>query len=111
MPRLRIVIVDDHPAVRYEWRRIVGAHGGMDVVAEAAEGQEALRCVRALQPSVVLMDVAMSGWNGIKTTQRIAEACPDVSVIAVSILGDPCIVRAMLDAGATGYVLKQNASD
>jgi two-component system, NarL family, response regulator NreC len=107
---LRIVIVDDHTEIRDALRRIVDAQGDMEVVAEASNGQVALGCVQALLPSVVLMDVSMPGWSGVTTTEKVRGACPEVKVIAISRHDDPAIVRAMLEAGAAGYLLKQRAS-
>jgi two-component system response regulator NreC len=104
---LRIVIVDDHAVVRDGLRQVVSAYADMEVVAEAADGEEALRCVLRYRPSVVLMDISMPGWSGITTTQKVIEAVPSTRVIGVSRHVDLGIVRGMLGAGAAGYVLKQ----
>lgn len=106
---IRVVIVDDHDAVRDGLRALVSNQKDMAVSAEASNGQDALRCVRAVCPSVVLVDMSMPGWSGVTTTRKILEACPDTKIIAVSRYDDPGIVQGMLAAGAAGYVLKQNA--
>jgi DNA-binding NarL/FixJ family response regulator len=81
----------------------------MVVSAEAGNGQDAVQCVQAECPSVVLMDVSMPGWSGVTTTRKVLEVCPETRIIAVSRYDDPSVVQGMLAAGATGYVLKQNA--
>ena len=107
---IRVVIVDDHEAVRHGLRAIVSAQDDMKVSAEASNGEDALECVRSLRPSIVLMDVSMPGWSGLTTTRKVIEAYPDTRIIALSRYDDPSVVRGMLDAGATGYVLKQHAA-
>ena len=106
---IRVVIVDDHPAVREGLRALLSNQEDIEVSAEASNGHDALQSVRAVCPSVVLMDVSMPGWTGAMTTRRILEACPGTRIIAVSRYDDPGVVRSMLDAGAAGYVLKQHA--
>jgi DNA-binding NarL/FixJ family response regulator len=107
---IRIVIVDDHEAVRDGLSALVSNEPDMEVSAEASNGQDALERVRAVRPTVVLMDVSMPGWSGMTTTRRVLEVCPGTKIIALSRYDDPSVVRGMLDAGAVGYVLKQNAS-
>lgn len=106
---MRIVIVDDDAEVRARLRLIVSSETDMDVVGEASDGHQALRMVQTLRPLIVLMDISMPGWSGLTTTRMILRACPSVRVIAVSGHQDPSVVQAMLDAGAAGYLLKQNA--
>jgi DNA-binding NarL/FixJ family response regulator len=107
---IRVVIVDDHQAVRDGLRALVNDQNDMEVSAEATNGPDALECVRTLCPSVVLMDVSMPGWSGVTTTRKILAECPDTKIIAVSRHGDASFVEGMLGAGAIGYVLKQNAA-
>jgi two-component system response regulator NreC len=107
---VRIVIVDDHAGVREGLKRSVAAEPDMHVVGEAADGQEAFRCIGALTPSIVLMDVSMPGWSGVLTTRKVTEAYADVKVIAISRHQDAAMVGALIDAGARGYVLKQSTS-
>ena len=107
---IRVMIVDDHEAVREALRALVNAQDDMEVCAEASTGPEALQRVPVEMPDIVLMDVSMPGWSGSMTTRKVIEACPLVKIIAVSRHDDPSIVRAMWEAGAAAYVQKQTAA-
>lgn len=107
---LRIIIVDDHAAVREGLKRLISDQHDMDVVAEAGDGQTGLRLVQEHQPDVVLMDVSMPGWSGVVTTKAVREGCPEAKVLALSRHQEREMVRTMLDAGAAGYVLKRSSS-
>ena len=109
--KLRVLLVDDHELMRQGLRSILEREEGIEVVGEAASGREAVKLASALAPHVVVMDVAMQDMNGIEATRRVRSACPGVRVIALSSHSDSRYVTAMLDAGASGYVLKANAYD
>jgi DNA-binding NarL/FixJ family response regulator len=109
--KLRVVLVDDHELMRQGLRSILEREEEVEVVGEAANGREALELARTLAPDVVIMDVAMQDLNGIETTRRIRAECSRVKVLALSSHSDARYVTAMLDAGASGYVLKANAYD
>jgi two-component system NarL family response regulator len=108
---LRVLLVDDHELMRQGLRSILESEDGIQVVGEAASGREAVGLATALAPHVVVMDVAMQDMNGIEATRQIRSACPGVRVVALSSHSDSRYVTAMLDAGASGYVLKANAYD
>jgi len=108
---LRVVLVDDHELMRQGLRSILEREEEVEVVGEAASGVSALELARTLAPDVVIMDVAMQDLNGIEATRRIRAECPRVKVLALSSHSDARYVTAMLDAGASGYVLKANAYD
>ena len=108
---IRLVLVDDHELMRQGLRALVDGQKDVEVVGEANDGRTALALVRSLSPDVVVMDVAMKDMNGIEATRQIRAECPGVKVIALSSHADARYVRAMLDAGACGYVLKANAYD
>ena len=108
---LRVLLVDDHELMRQGLRSILESEGGVEVVGEAANGREAIELARKLTPQVVVMDVAMQDMNGIEATRQVRSACPGVKVIALSSHSDSRYVTAMLNAGASGYVLKANAYD
>ena len=108
---LRVLLVDDHELMRQGLRSILESEGGVEVVGEAANGREAIELAKKLTPQVVVMDVAMQDMNGIEATRQVCSACPGVKVIALSSHSDSRYVTAMLDAGASGYVLKANAYD
>jgi DNA-binding NarL/FixJ family response regulator len=103
---IRIVLADDHPVVRRGLRALLDSLDGMDVVGEAADGEEALREVQLLQPDVVLMDVRMPGLDGVEATKRVRTACPETSVLVLTMYDDDTTVLAAMRAGASGYLLK-----
>lgn len=108
---IRILIVDDHSVVRQGLRMFLALDPDFDVVAEAADGAEALRLVRELQPDVVLMDLIMPVMDGIAATRAIREGFPDTEVVALtSVLEDASVVGA-IRAGAIGYLLKTTEAD
>jgi DNA-binding NarL/FixJ family response regulator len=106
MPRIRLVLVDDHSLVRAGLRALVEKLSGIDVVGEASDGREAVKLVETQRPDLVLMDLAMRGLNGVEATARIAHASPGTKVIVVSVHTDPQSVLAAIDAGAAGYMSK-----
>jgi NarL family two-component system response regulator LiaR len=104
--RIRVLIVDDHALVRQGLRMFLGAAGNLELVGEAADGEEAVRMVKELSPDVVLMDLLLPKLDGIKATEAVRKARPDTQVIALtSVLEDASVVGAV-KAGAIGYLLK-----
>ena len=103
---VRVVIADDHPALRAGVRAVFEGTGRIDVVAEAAGGEEALRLVAQYEPNVVLLDVEMPGLDGVAVAQRLRAVGSPTRVLAFSAYDDPAYVAAMLQAGAAGYVTK-----
>jgi two-component system NarL family response regulator len=108
---IRVLLVDDHELMRQGLRSILDREEHVEVVGEAASGRAAVELARTLAPDVVVMDVAMKDLNGIDATRQIRAECPDVKVLALSSHSDSRYVSAILDAGASGYVLKANAYD
>jgi len=106
---IRIVLADDHAIVRDGLRSLLEQQADMRVVAEAADGLEAVRVTGDTQPDVVIMDASMPSLNGIEATRRISEQYPNVRVICLSIHNESQFVSAMLEAGASGYLLKDCA--
>ena len=107
--KLRILIVDDHPLVREGLKRLINDQPDMLVAGEAGDGHEALRFAKESLPDVALVDIWMPGLDGARVTQMITDACPQVKVLALTRHDDGGFVRKLLEAGATGYVLKQSA--
>jgi DNA-binding NarL/FixJ family response regulator len=103
---VRLLIVDDHASFRASLRALLSRADGLAVVGEAASGPEAVTRVAALQPDVVLMDLAMPGGDGIDATRRIVDAAPHVAVLVLTMSDDDDSVFAAVQAGARGYVLK-----
>lgn len=106
MAQIRVVLADDHQVVREGTRRMLERESDMAVVGEAEDGTEAVRLVDELHPDVVVMDVRMPGLNGIEATKQIKSAHPQVRVLVFTAHDDDRYVFPLLDAGASGYVLK-----
>ncbi len=106
---IRVLLVDDHPVIRVGLRGMLEAEPDLTVAGEAASGDEALVMVAGLHPQVVLMDLRMPGTDGVAATARITDQFPDVRVIVLTTYDtDGDILRA-IEAGATGYLLKDTA--
>jgi len=105
---LRIVLADDHGLVRAGLRALLSELPGVEIVAEAGDGQEALKVIRELRPDVALLDVSMPGLNGLEVAARVVKEHPRTKVIIVSMHGDDESVRRALLAGAAGYLLKHS---
>jgi len=109
--KIRVLIVDDHAVVRQGLRIFLDTERDFDVVAEAPDGEEAVRLARALRPDIVLMDLLMPGMDGTEATRRIRAELDDVEVVALtSVLDDDSVVAAVR-AGAIGYLLKSAEAD
>lgn len=106
MPHLRVLIADDHPLVRSGMRALLTVEEDLEVVGEAATGEEAVTLAAALQPEVIVMDLRMPGISGIEATRRILQASPSIRILVVTLFEDDDSVFAALRAGARGYVLK-----
>lgn len=104
--RIRVLIADDHTIVRSGVRLLLEAEPDIDVVGEALDGAEALAKVKALQPNVVLMDIAMPVVDGLEATRRIKSQWPEVSVLVLTMHRSDDYFFEMLKLGASGYVLK-----
>jgi len=105
----RVLIADDHKIFREGLRALLEKQRGIEVVAEAKDGLEAVRFAQKLIPDVVIMDVAMPEKNGIEATRETLEVLPKIKVIALSMHSDRRFVLQMLKAGAVGYLLKDSA--
>jgi len=108
---LRILIADDHAVVRAGMRELLSARPELRVVGEAATGVEAISHAKALQPDVILMDVAMPLKNGIEATREIHGTLPHIQIVGLSTHGDETTERAMRDAGAQAYFSKTESTD
>jgi two-component system, NarL family, response regulator LiaR len=109
--RIRVLLVDDHTVVRRGLRLVFELEDDLEVVGEAADGREALAQVASLRPDVVVMDLLMPGMNGVEATRAIRAAHPEVEVVALtSVLEDRMVVDAV-EAGASGYLLKETRPD
>jgi DNA-binding NarL/FixJ family response regulator len=106
MDKTRILLVEDHKIVREGTRQLLELADDFMVVGEGADGVEALELVESLLPDIVIMDVRMPRLNGIEATRLIKQRFPDVYVLILSAYEDDCYVFPLLEAGASGYILK-----
>lgn len=109
MAPLRILLADDHTIVRHGLRKILQDQPDWTVVAEAADGREAVRQVLETRPEVAVLDIGMPQLNGIEATRQIARRAPEVKVLILSMHADEAYVIQVLQAGAKGYLLKDSA--
>jgi two-component system response regulator NreC len=105
--KIRLLVADDHPVVRAGLRMLLAAQPDMDVVGEAVDGESAVERALALRPDVVVMDVAMEGMDGLAATREIVSRLPRTKVVILTMHNNEEYLRQALDAGATGYVLKE----
>jgi DNA-binding NarL/FixJ family response regulator len=108
---VRILIADDHPVVRKGLRALLESREGWQVCAEASSGREAIGKAREQQPDVAVVDIAMPGLGGLEATRRILKASPHTEVLILTAYGSEKLVRESLDAGARGYLLKEDANE
>ena len=109
MSRLSILLADDHTILRQGLRRLLEEQPEWNVVAEAGDGREAVRQAEQHQPDIAVVDVAMPLLNGIETTRQIVKKSPRTRVVVLSMHADDAYVVQILQAGATGYLLKDSA--
>jgi DNA-binding NarL/FixJ family response regulator len=110
MKKLRLLIVDDHAVVREGLRSLLRDPSRFDIVGEAADGVAALTAVDRLHPDVVVMDVSLPAMNGIQLTKRLKQLYPDIKVVALTVHEEGGYLRSLIEAGASGYVLKRSAA-
>ena len=107
---MRVLLADDHTLVRAGIRGLVSAISGVEIVGEAADGQQALALIVELRPDVALVDISMPGLNGLDLAARVAREAPTTRVAILSMHGTPSHVAQALRAGVKGYVLKDAAA-
>lgn len=102
----KLIIVEDHDLVRTGLRNILADVPGLDLVAEASNGEDAIRLARQHEPDVMLMDVGLPGLSGLETTERILKAQPNIKIIILTAFTEPPLPARLLDIGASGYLTK-----
>ena len=111
MNAIRILLADDHTVVRKGLRLLLESHPGFKVIAEAANGREALSLAEEHTPDVVVLDVAMPLLNGIETARQISGKLPQTAIVFLSMHSDEGYVLKALKSGAKAYLLKDSAED
>ncbi len=106
---IRVLLADDHTVVRKGLRLLLEGHPGLTVVADAADGREAVALAEQHRPDVVVMDVAMPGLNGIEAARQISGKMPHTAIVFLSMHSDEGYVLRALKAGARRYLLKDSA--
>lgn len=109
MPKLRILLADDHTVVRQGLRKVLEERPDWEVVAEAGDGREAVRQAEELEPDVAIVDITMPLLNGIEATRQIVRRSPGTRVLVLTMHSDEAYVNQILQAGAIGYLLKESA--
>jgi DNA-binding NarL/FixJ family response regulator len=108
---IRVVLADDHPAVRAGLREVLETTSDIEVVGEAADGQAAVELAAALRPDLVVVDIHRPRLSGIATTRHLSAASPEVRVVGLSAAVDPPYTRAMQSAGALALLDKTVRGD
>ncbi len=108
---IRIVLADDHTLFLSGLRSLLEKEPDLEVVAEVKDGREAVRVAHEKRPDLVVMDVSMPGMNGIEATRQITSALPRIKVLCLSMHSEEQFIAAVLEGGASGYLLKECAVD
>jgi DNA-binding NarL/FixJ family response regulator len=111
MSQITVLLAEDHAIVRKGLRALLDDEADLRVLAEAADGREALEKTEQLGPDIVVMDIAMPSLNGLEATRQIRQRCPAVKVLILTMHTSQEYVLQVLRAGASGYVVKQAAPD
>lgn len=109
MSNIRVLLVDDHTIVRQGLRALLDSHEDIEVVGEAENGREAFEKTEQMIPDIVVLDITMPNLNGIEATRQIKKLNPEIKVIILTVHDNEEYVHQVLQAGASGYLLKESA--
>jgi two-component system invasion response regulator UvrY len=110
-PKLRVMLVDDRPAARAEYRSRLSQSAAIEVVAEASTGEEACRHCPAIRPGLVLMDISLPGTGGISALRQVAKQCGPAKILVLSTHQETAYVAKAMLAGAKGYAVKDSDAE
>jgi two-component system response regulator NreC len=108
--KIRILIAEDHETVREGLKLIIDTQPDMQTIGEAGNGRDAVRLAKELAPDVLLMDVSMPELNGLKAAAQLKRVAPDIKILTLTRHTDQAYLQELLEAGVSGYVLKQSAA-
>jgi len=111
MKKIRLMLVDDHEVIRAGLKSFLQTQEDFEVVAEAGNGEEAIRRAQQVQPEIILMDITMPGMDGLEATRRLRQLLPNTLILALTVHDDKQYMMQMLAEGASGYITKQAAAD
>lgn len=111
MTKLRILLAEDHRMVREGIKSLLDGQDDMEVIDEASDGQEAVTRAQELSPDIVIMDISMPNMNGLRATMKLKQVCPRVKILMLTRHTDTGFLRQLFQAGISGYILKQSASE
>ncbi len=109
--RKTVLIVDDHPLFREGIKSLLARRSGFEVIGEAGSGSEGLRAAKKLRPDLVMMDISLPDQNGIEVTRKIRNLLPDTAVVVLSVHTKIDYITEAFRQGATGYVVKESATE
>jgi DNA-binding NarL/FixJ family response regulator len=107
---IKVFLVDDHEIFRNGLKQLVNGEGDMEVIGEAGDGETALQALSSLSPDVIIMDIRMTGINGVETSQVILAQQPHSKIIFFSLYDNPDYIISALEMGASGYILKDTSN-
>jgi two-component system, NarL family, response regulator NreC len=108
---INIILADDHQVVRKGLKALLSVEQDFNVVGEAGDGLEALKLVEQLQPSILVLDLMMSGINGLEVTRQLSKKYPDTGIVILSMHSNEAYVLEALRSGAKAYILKESSPD
>ena len=111
MSPIRVLLVDDHPVVRNGIRGLLGKTADIDIVGEAANGAEALRLIGEVHPDILLLDMALPDIEGTQVARQVQQQYPHVKILALSAHDDSFYIKGLLELGAAGYLMKDEAPE
>ena len=111
MDTIKLMLVDDHDVVRTGLHSFLNTQPGLEVIAEAKNGMQALEKARETHPDIVIMDITMPDMDGMEATLQLKKLYPECQILALTVHADKQYFMKMLEAGASGYITKQAAAD